>query len=44
MLLLLGKRNMGRKEDQFWEHAEKLNGRFKCKFCKNEYPGGASRK
>ncbi|GMY21039.1 putative disease resistance protein RGA3, partial [Fagus crenata] len=34
---------MGRNKDQFWKHAEKLNGRFKCKFCNNEFPGGASR-
>uniref|UniRef100_A0A2N9IZP9 BED-type domain-containing protein n=1 Tax=Fagus sylvatica TaxID=28930 RepID=A0A2N9IZP9_FAGSY len=34
---------MGRKKDQFWKHVEKLNGRFKCEFCNNEFPGGASR-
>ena len=34
---------MGRKKDQFWKHIEKLNGRFKCEFCNNEFPGGASR-
>ena len=34
---------MVRNKDPFWKHAEKLNGRFKCEFCNNEFPGGASR-
>jgi disease resistance protein RPS2 len=34
---------MGRKRDRFWDHAEALNGRFKCIYCKREFPGGASR-
>ena len=37
------KRNMGRKRDRFWDHAEDLKSRFKCKYCKREFPGGASR-
>nr|POF14752.1 putative disease resistance protein rga4 [Quercus suber] len=38
------KRNMVRKKDRFWEHAEDLNnGRFKCNFCKRDFAGGASR-
>ena len=34
---------MGRKKDQCWEHAEDLNGRFKCKFCERDFAGGATR-
>ena len=34
---------MGRKRDHFWDHADDLNGRFKCNYCKREFPGGASR-
>ena len=34
---------MGRKRDQFWDHVEDLNGRFKCNYCERYYPGGASR-
>ena len=34
---------MGRKRDRFWENAEDLKGRFKCNYCKHEFPGGASR-
>nr|POE68525.1 putative disease resistance protein rga3 [Quercus suber] len=37
------KRNMGRERDQFWAHAVKVNGRFKCNFCEQDFPGGASR-
>ena len=34
---------MGRKRDRFWDYAEDLKGRFKCNFCKHEFPRGASR-
>ena len=34
---------MVRKKDRFWEYAEDLNGRFKCKFCERDFAGGASR-
>ena len=34
---------MGRQRDQFWDYAEKLNGRFKCNYCEQDFPGGASR-
>ncbi|XP_030940259.1 putative disease resistance RPP13-like protein 1 [Quercus lobata] len=34
---------MGRKRDRFWDYAEDLKGRFKCNYCKREFPGGASR-
>ncbi|XP_065621426.1 putative disease resistance protein RGA3 isoform X2 [Quercus suber] len=34
---------MGRERDQFWAHAVKVNGRFKCNFCEQDFPGGASR-
>lgn len=35
---------MGRKRDRFWDFAEDLNnGRFKCVYCKREFPGTASR-
>ncbi|KAL4631806.1 hypothetical protein ACB092_04G004100 [Castanea dentata] len=34
---------MGRQRDQFWDHAEKLNDRFKCNYCEQNFPGGASR-
>ncbi|KAJ7948547.1 Disease resistance protein [Quillaja saponaria] len=34
---------MGRKGDNFWQHAVKLNGRFKCNYCKDIIPGGATR-
>ena len=37
------KRNMGRKRDRFWDYAEDLKSRFKCKYCKREFHGGASR-
>ncbi|KAI3908421.1 hypothetical protein MKW92_025562, partial [Papaver armeniacum] len=29
--------------DKFWEYAEKVGQRFKCKFCKKDFPGGAAR-
>ena len=38
-----GKINMGREKDQFWAYAVKINGRFKCNFCEQDFPGGASR-
>ncbi|KAJ7948561.1 putative Transcription factor [Quillaja saponaria] len=34
---------MGRKKDSFWQHAEDLNGRFKCNYCGREFAGGATR-
>ena len=34
---------MVRKKDRFWEYVEDLKGRFKCKFCKRDFAGGASR-
>ena len=34
---------MGRERDQFWAYAEKVNGRFKCIYCKKDFAGGASR-
>ena len=34
---------MVRKKDRFWEYVEELNGRFKCKFCKLDFAGGATR-
>ena len=34
---------MGRKRDGFWDYAEKLGGNFKCKFCGQVFPGGATR-
>uniref|UniRef100_A0A2N9FF07 BED-type domain-containing protein n=1 Tax=Fagus sylvatica TaxID=28930 RepID=A0A2N9FF07_FAGSY len=34
---------MGRKRDQIWDHAEDLNGRFKCNYCKLVFAGGVSR-
>ena len=34
---------MGRERDQFWAFAVKVNGRFKCNFCEQDFPGGASR-
>ena len=34
---------MVRKKDRFWKYAEQLNGRFKCKFCKHDFFGGATR-
>ena len=34
---------MVRKRERFWEYVEELNGRFKCKFCEREFPGGATR-
>lgn len=35
---------MGRKRDQFWDYAEqRLDGRFKCKFCHGDFSGGATR-
>ena len=34
---------MGRERDQFWAYVVKINGRFKCNFCKQDFPGGASR-
>ena len=33
---------MDRKRDQFWAYAVNLNGRFKCNFCEQDFPGGAS--
>lgn len=30
-------------KDKFWEYAEKLNNRFKCKYCKRDFPGGVAR-
>ena len=33
---------MGRERDQFWAYAEKVNGRFKCIYCKKDFAGGAS--
>ena len=43
MYLFSGKKKMGKKRDQFWDHVEELKGRFKCNYCKCEFPGGASR-
>ncbi|KAI4353318.1 hypothetical protein L6164_002277 [Bauhinia variegata] len=35
---------MGRKKDPIWDHVEKLNNKvFKCKYCGEEFAGGASR-
>ncbi|XP_031386837.1 uncharacterized protein LOC116200201 isoform X2 [Punica granatum] len=34
---------MTRKKDRFWEYAERLNGRFKCNFCRRDFAGGAPR-
>ena len=36
---------MGRERDQFWDHAQKVDGRskFKCIYCKRDFAGGASR-
>ena len=36
---------MGRDRDPFWAHAEKVDGcfKFKCIYCKRDFPGGASR-
>ncbi|XP_043704088.1 uncharacterized protein LOC122654171 isoform X2 [Telopea speciosissima] len=34
---------MVRRKDRFWEYAEDLKGRFLCKFCQKEYPGGIAR-
>ncbi|KAI4353325.1 hypothetical protein L6164_002295 [Bauhinia variegata] len=35
---------MGRKKDQIWYHVEKLNDKvFKCKYCGEEFTGGALR-
>ena len=34
---------MGRQKDQFWDYAEKLNKRFKCNYCGEDFAGGASR-
>ncbi|XP_031401289.1 uncharacterized protein LOC116211180 isoform X2 [Punica granatum] len=34
---------MPRKEDIFWKHAERLNGRFKCKYCGKDFAGGVPR-
>ena len=33
---------MDRERDQFWAYAVNLNGRFKCNFCEQDFPGGAS--
>ncbi|XP_026442370.1 uncharacterized protein LOC113341868 [Papaver somniferum] len=30
-------------KDKFWEYAEKLNNRFKCKYCKRDFTGGITR-
>ena len=37
------KRNMVRKKDRIWEYVKESNGRFMCKFCERDFPGGASR-
>ena len=42
-LFIARKRNMGKERDQFWAYAEKVNGRFKCIYCKQNFAGGASR-
>ncbi|XP_050256173.1 putative disease resistance protein RGA4 [Quercus robur] len=34
---------MGRQRDEFWDHAKNENGRFECNYCKQDFPGGASR-
>ncbi|POO01158.1 Calmodulin-binding protein [Trema orientale] len=34
---------MVRNKDKLWEHAEKLKGRFKCKFCERDFSGGSTR-
>ncbi|MCL7042340.1 hypothetical protein MKW94_002287 [Papaver nudicaule] len=34
---------MVRRKDSFWEYAEELKGRFRCKFCHKDYPGGIAR-
>ncbi|OVA01679.1 zinc finger protein [Macleaya cordata] len=34
---------MVRRKDHFWEYAEELKGRFRCKFCHKDYPGGIAR-
>ena len=34
---------MGRERDQFWAYVVKVNGRFKCNFCEQDFSGGASR-
>ncbi|XP_059439605.1 uncharacterized protein LOC132172169 [Corylus avellana] len=35
---------MVRRKDSFWDYAEELeNGRFVCKFCKQDFAGGISR-
>lgn len=43
MYLFRKKRNMGRKRDRFWDYAVYLGGRFKCRFCERDFPGGVSR-
>ncbi|KAI6705773.1 hypothetical protein NL676_008735 [Syzygium grande] len=35
--------DMVRKRDRFWEYAEHLDGRFKCKFCDKIFAGGVPR-
>ena len=32
-----------RQKDKFWEYANNLDQRFKCKFCQKKYPSGISR-
>ncbi|KAK4848508.1 hypothetical protein QYF36_013938 [Acer negundo] len=34
---------MGRERDWFWQYAEKLNGRFRCTFCRRDFSGGSTR-
>ncbi|KAF9610971.1 hypothetical protein IFM89_026251 [Coptis chinensis] len=34
---------MMRQRDPFWEYAEDFKGRFVCKFCQKNYPGGIAR-
>ncbi|XP_039169573.1 uncharacterized protein LOC104445137 [Eucalyptus grandis] len=34
---------MVRKRDQFWEYVQRLDGKFKCKFCDRKFAGGVPR-
>ncbi|KAF9617656.1 hypothetical protein IFM89_037719 [Coptis chinensis] len=34
---------MIRKKDPFWEYGENMKGRFQCKFCQKDFPGGIAR-
>ncbi|XP_031401295.1 uncharacterized protein LOC116211182 isoform X2 [Punica granatum] len=34
---------MPKKEDTFWKHTERLNGRFRCKYCGKDFAGGVPR-